>query len=230
MWAASRPANAASGSADAVCQRGGQAAAATQQFQAQPEGQLLAVHAAHALQAPVRRQDEQAGLHQAGQHGRARPDRERLELGLAERGSHEHQSKPLVDRRVNFRCRPMASLLVRALLVLVCGFAALSSSVAAALGLEEERILAFTGLVSVLLLLPFLYRPRLSRPSGPVLLLAAPGHRHHPGRPRRQLRSRRRQDRAAGAGAAGRAQSRPVPAGGGVDPLRLAAAVVLCRG
>ena len=67
----------------------------------------------------------------------------------------------------------MASLLVRALLVLVCGFAALSSSVAAALGLEEERILAFAGLVSVLLLLPFLYRPRLSRPSGPVLLLAA---------------------------------------------------------
>ena len=67
----------------------------------------------------------------------------------------------------------MASLQVRALLVLVCGFAALSSSVAAALGLEEERILAFTGLVSVLLLLPFLYRPRLGRPSGPVLLLAA---------------------------------------------------------
>ena len=29
----------------------------------------------------------------------------------------------------------------------------------------------------MLLLLPFLYRPRLGRPSGPVLLLAAPGHR-----------------------------------------------------
>mgnify|MGYP000417331679 FL=1 len=66
----------------------------------------------------------------------------------------------------------MASLLVRCLLALVCGFAALSSSVAAALGLEEERILAFTGLVSVLLLLPFLVRPRLVRPSGPLLLLA----------------------------------------------------------
>ena len=73
------------------------------EFQAQPERKLLPVHAAHALQAPVRRQDEQAGLHQAGQHGRARPQRERLELGLAERGSHEHQFKPLVDRRVNFR-------------------------------------------------------------------------------------------------------------------------------
>jgi O-antigen ligase len=67
----------------------------------------------------------------------------------------------------------MASLLVRGLLVLACGFAALSSSAAAALGLEEERILAFTGLISVLLLLPFLYRPRLSRPSGPLLVLAA---------------------------------------------------------
>ncbi len=67
----------------------------------------------------------------------------------------------------------MASLLVRTLLVLVCAFAALSASAAAALGLAEERILAFTALVSVLLLLPFLYRPRLSRPSGPELVLAA---------------------------------------------------------
>ena len=66
----------------------------------------------------------------------------------------------------------MASLLVRCLLALVCGFSALSASVAAALGLEEERILAFTGLVSILLLLPFLVRPRLVRPSGPLLLLA----------------------------------------------------------
>jgi hypothetical protein len=65
----------------------------------------------------------------------------------------------------------MAPPLVRALLVLICGFAALSSSVAAALGLEEERILAFAGLVSLLLLLPFLLRPQLARPSGPVLLL-----------------------------------------------------------
>ena len=67
----------------------------------------------------------------------------------------------------------MASLLVRTLLVLVCAFAALSASAAAALGLAEERILAFTALVSVLLLLPFLYRPRLNRPSGPELVLAA---------------------------------------------------------
>ena len=42
----------------------------------------------------------------------------------------------------------MASLLTRALLVLVCGFAALSSSAAVALGLAEERILVFTGLLS----------------------------------------------------------------------------------
>jgi O-antigen ligase len=66
----------------------------------------------------------------------------------------------------------MSSLLVRFLLMLVCAFAALSSSVAAVLGLAEGRILAFTGLVSILLLLPFLVRPRLARPSGPVLLLA----------------------------------------------------------
>ena len=45
--------------------------------------------------------------------------------------------------------------------MLVCAFAALSSSAAAALGLEEERILAFTGLLGLLLLLPFLVRPRL---------------------------------------------------------------------
>ena len=66
----------------------------------------------------------------------------------------------------------MASLLVRVLLVLACGFAALSASVAAALGLEEERILAFTGVVALLLLLPFLLRPRLCRPGGAAILLA----------------------------------------------------------
>lgn len=65
----------------------------------------------------------------------------------------------------------MASLATRALLVLVCGFAALSSSAAAALGLAEERILVFTGLVVALALLPFLVRPRLARPSGPVLIV-----------------------------------------------------------
>ncbi|MGD9508844.1 MAG: hypothetical protein AB7X49_09880, partial [Geminicoccaceae bacterium] len=66
----------------------------------------------------------------------------------------------------------MASLLVRLLLILACGFAALSSSVAAALGLEEERILGFTLVVGLLLLLPFLVRPRLCRPGGAVVLLA----------------------------------------------------------
>ena len=64
----------------------------------------------------------------------------------------------------------MASL-VRLLLVLACGFAALSASVAAALGLEEERILAFSGVLGLLLLLPFLVRPRLCRPDGALLLL-----------------------------------------------------------
>lgn len=67
----------------------------------------------------------------------------------------------------------MASLLVRSLLLLVCAFAALSSAAAAALGIAEERILAFAALLSLLLLLPFLFRPRLHRPSGPELVLAA---------------------------------------------------------
>lgn len=66
----------------------------------------------------------------------------------------------------------MASLTIRFLLVLACGFAAFSSSVAVALGLEEERILAFTVVVGLLLLLPFLFRPRLARPGGAVVLLA----------------------------------------------------------
>ncbi|HEX6015495.1 MAG TPA: O-antigen ligase family protein [Geminicoccaceae bacterium] len=66
----------------------------------------------------------------------------------------------------------MASLLTRALLVLVCGFAALSSSAAVALGLAEERVLVFTGLLLALLALPLLSRPALARPSGPALLLA----------------------------------------------------------
>ena len=81
----------------------------------------------------------------------------------------------------------MASLLVRCLLVLVCGFAALSSSVAAALGLEEERILAFTGLVSALLLLavhgpaPAGPAERSPSPAGP------PGRRHPADRSRRAV-------------------------------------------
>lgn len=65
----------------------------------------------------------------------------------------------------------MAFVTTRLLLVMVCGFAALSSSAAAALGLENERIFLFTGLVTVLLLLPFLVRPTLVRPSGPLVAL-----------------------------------------------------------
>lgn len=66
----------------------------------------------------------------------------------------------------------MARLLTRALLLLVCAFAALSASAAAAAGLEQERILLFSGFLVLLLLLPFLVRPTLVQPSGPVALLA----------------------------------------------------------
>lgn len=65
----------------------------------------------------------------------------------------------------------MARLLTRALLLLVCAFAALSSTAAAAIGLEEERILLFSGFLLLLLLLPFLLRPVLACPSGPVAVL-----------------------------------------------------------
>lgn len=65
----------------------------------------------------------------------------------------------------------MARLLTRALLLLVCAFAALSSTAAAAIGLEEERILLFSGFLLLLLLLPFLIRPVLACPSGPVAVL-----------------------------------------------------------
>ena len=65
----------------------------------------------------------------------------------------------------------MARLLTRAFLLLVCAFAALSSSAAAAIGIEEERVLLFSGCLLVLLLVPFLVRPTLTRPSGPVILL-----------------------------------------------------------
>ena len=65
----------------------------------------------------------------------------------------------------------MTSLAIRALLVLVCGFAALSSSAAAALGLENGRIAVFSGLMLTLLLLPVVLRPRLGRPDGPALPL-----------------------------------------------------------
>ena len=57
-------------------------------------------------------------------------------------------------------------MLARPLLVLVCAFAALSSSTAALLGLEEGRVPLFSGLVAMLLLLPFLVRPRLAQPDG----------------------------------------------------------------
>jgi O-antigen ligase len=67
----------------------------------------------------------------------------------------------------------MAGLLTRLLLLVVCAFAALSSSAATALGFAEERILLFTGLVTALLLLPFLVRPSLARPSGPLVVVCA---------------------------------------------------------
>src|SRR4029453_30587 len=92
----------------------------------------------------------------------------------AERSGHRGAFKPLVDVPVKRSAvrRTMASLLTRALLVLVCGFAALSSSAAVALGLAEERVLVFTGLLLALLALPLLARPAFARPSGPALLLA----------------------------------------------------------
>lgn len=62
-------------------------------------------------------------------------------------------------------------MLARCLLVLACGLAALSSSTAAALGLEEERITVFSGLVALLLLVPYLRRPRLEQPDGLVMCL-----------------------------------------------------------
>lgn len=65
----------------------------------------------------------------------------------------------------------MTTAMVRLLLMPVCGFAALSSSAATALGLEEARILFFTAFLLALLAVPFLARPVLARPSGPVLLL-----------------------------------------------------------
>lgn len=65
----------------------------------------------------------------------------------------------------------MTTALARLLMLAVCGFAALSSSAAAALGLEEERIFLFTALLLGLMLLPFLIRPTLHRPSGLLLVL-----------------------------------------------------------
>jgi hypothetical protein len=62
-------------------------------------------------------------------------------------------------------------VVARCLLVLACGFAALSSSTAAALGLEEERITVFSGLVALLLLVPYLKRPRLEQPDGIAVCL-----------------------------------------------------------
>ena len=62
-------------------------------------------------------------------------------------------------------------MVARCLLVLACGFAALSSSTAAALGLEEERITVFSGLVALLLFVPYLRRPSLEQPGGVVMCL-----------------------------------------------------------
>ena len=60
---------------------------------------------------------------------------------------------------------------VRLLLVLVLGFAALSSTAAEAFGLSEERIVLFTGLLALLLLLPYLIRPTLVSPPAAVVVL-----------------------------------------------------------
>ena len=181
-----------------------------------PEGQLLAVHAAHPLQAPVRGEDEDAALHEAGQPGGGRPDREGFKLGsLKEMAINVKINHQLIYVSTNSQaCAIMTSLLTRALLVLVCGFAALSSSVAAALGLAEERVLVFTALLLALLLLPFVLRPHLSpaEQAGPPAVRAPGGDRGD--RPRRQLRVRRRQDCPAGAGAAGGAEPRPSSASG----------------
>jgi O-antigen ligase len=65
----------------------------------------------------------------------------------------------------------MVGTLARLLLLSVCAFAALSASAATALGLEEERIVLFMGLVVLLLLLPFLVRPVVAAPSGPLAVL-----------------------------------------------------------
>ncbi len=78
-----------------------------------------------------------------------------------------------VVNRTLERLSPMARLLTRALLLLVCAFAALSSSSAAAIGLEEERVLLFSAFLLLLLLLPFLVRPSLTCPSGPLVALCA---------------------------------------------------------
>ena len=61
--------------------------------------------------------------------------------------------------------------MVRLLLVLVLGFAALSSTAAEALGLSEERIVLFTGALALLLLLPFLIRPNLISPPASLVVL-----------------------------------------------------------
>jgi hypothetical protein len=62
-------------------------------------------------------------------------------------------------------------VLARCLLVLACGFAAVSSSTAAALGLEEARVTVFSGLAALLLLVPYLKRPRLEQPDGIAVCL-----------------------------------------------------------
>ena len=61
--------------------------------------------------------------------------------------------------------------MIRALLVLTCAFAALSSSVAIALGLEQERIVVFSALVAGLCLLPYLQGAPLPRPGTGLLCL-----------------------------------------------------------
>lgn len=61
--------------------------------------------------------------------------------------------------------------MARALLFLVCVFAALSSSTAEALGVSDERILVFSALVGLLVLVPVVVRPRAVQPSGALIVL-----------------------------------------------------------
>lgn len=61
--------------------------------------------------------------------------------------------------------------LAQIVLVLVLAFAALSSGTTELLGLSDERMALFTGLVAALTMLPFLLRPRLDEPSAGVVTL-----------------------------------------------------------
>lgn len=61
--------------------------------------------------------------------------------------------------------------MTRLLLVLTCGFAALSSSMAMALGLQEERVVVFSVLVTALCAVPYARGTPLPRPGAGLVLL-----------------------------------------------------------